>query len=611
MKKAILHIFLLTLSLIFYTNQARAQDTFYHLDSIQKIEIFFSQPDWNHQLHILKITTEGYLKADSVRVNGITFSNVGVKYKGNSSYDSSVVKNPFHIALDKYQSQNYQGVTEIKLSNFYKDPSMIREVLAYRVLNNYMVSSRCNFAKVWVNGRQFGLYSNPEDVSKGFCAKKFNSIKSNPFFKCNPTVTPAPGIKSNLRYQGSDSTQYGTYYEMKSATGWSSFLEVCSTATNLGSALAQKLDMDRMLWMLAFNIVTDNLDSYTGVFAQNYYLFKDNNGFFNPVVWDLNMAFGGFPFLGSSNNSMGSLTISNLKQLPLNVHQTDPYWPVINAVQSNPRWKKMYHAHVKTMVNELFTNGLYETWANQMRSLVDTAVASDSNKFYSYSQFQNSLTTDISVGSYQAPGIKTLMDARANYLIGRPEIIAGQPVISEISGLFNSQTGTATISAHLANHNDSAVYLGWRQNPTQKFTKTKMFDDGAHGDGLAGDGVYGAFFQADAIQSQFYIYAENDNAGIFSPERAEFEFHLLATFTTSPHLIESNFTGIALFPNPCLDAFMVNIQRCEPIEILDGLGRMIWSGRVGGNQSISTTSFKPGVYIVKIGSQQKKLIKME
>lgn len=599
------------LSLISILFQAKAQNTFYDLEGIQKIEIFFSQPDWNHQMHILKITTEGYLKADSIKVNGITFPNVGVKYKGNSSYDSSVVKNPLHIALDKYQSQNYQGVTEIKLSNFYKDPSMIREVLAYRVLNEYMVSSRCNFAKVWINGTQFGLYSNPEDVSKGFCAQKFNSTKSNPFFKCNPTVTPAPGIKSNLRYLGSDSTQYGTYYEMKSNTGWNSFLDVCNTATSNGSVLDQKLDMDRMLWMLAFNIVTDNLDSYTGVFAQNYYLFKDISGFFNPIVWDLNMAFGGFPFLGSSNNSLGSLTIANLKQLPLNVHQSDTYWPVINAVQANPRWKKMYHAHVKTMVNEIFTSGLYETWANQMRSLVDTAVASDSNKFYSYSQFQNSMTADISVGSYQAPGIKTLMDARFTYLNGRPELMAGQPVISDISGEMNNLTGAATVTAHLEGHSDSAVFLGWRQNPTQKFSRTKMYDDGAHGDGLAGDGLYGASFQADAVQSQFYIYAENENAGIFSPARAEFEFHQLATFTSASRRKDRIDNRLILYPNPCSNSFSVNGDGIENIEILDGLGRMVWSGRVQSNQIVSTTSFKSGIYTVKSGNFTQKLFVLQ
>ena len=55
------------------------------------------------------------------------------------------------------------------------------------------------------------------------------------------------------------------------------------------------LDVDRALWMLAFNNVLVNLDSYSGAFRQNYYLYKDQNDRFDPIVWDLNMSFAGFP----------------------------------------------------------------------------------------------------------------------------------------------------------------------------------------------------------------------------------------------------------------------------------------------------------------------------
>ena len=52
-----------------------------------------------------------------------------------------------------------------------------------------------------------------------------------------------------------------------------------------------------------------------------------------------------------------------------------------------------------------------------------------------------------------------------------------------------------------------------------------MYDDGNHGDGIAGDGIYGVSIDVDARDIQYYIYAENSDAGIFSPQRAEKEFH--------------------------------------------------------------------------------------
>ena len=53
-----------------------------------------------------------------------------------------------------------------------------------------------------------------------------------------------------------------------------------------------------------------------------------------------------------------------------------------------------------------------------------------------------------------------------------------------------------------------------------------MFDDGNHNDGAASDGTYGVSVDVDALDMQYYIYAENSEAG-FSPERAEHEYHNL------------------------------------------------------------------------------------
>jgi len=43
------------------------------------------------------------------------------------------------------------------------------------------------------------------------------------------------------------------------------------------------LNVDRTLWMHAFNYVLINFDSYIG-YAQNYYIYEDINGRFNPEV---------------------------------------------------------------------------------------------------------------------------------------------------------------------------------------------------------------------------------------------------------------------------------------------------------------------------------------
>jgi len=75
--------------------------------------------------------------------------------------------------------------------------------------------------------------------------------------------------------------------------------------------------------------------------------------------------------------------------------------------------------------------------------------------------------------------------------------------------------------------NAESVVFGYRFRPYEVFTKLEMFDDGNHNDGQANDGVYGVSIEVAALDVQYYIYAENNDAGLFSPERAEHEYHFL------------------------------------------------------------------------------------
>lgn len=529
MKRTNYHALFLIFGTLIFGNSSFSQTDLYDLNSIQKIEIYFSQPNWDYQMDTAKHGDDGYTLADWVKVNGVTFDSVGVKYKGSSSYDSTQLKNPLHIEIDHFKSQSYQGVKDIKLSNCYADPSMIREVLSYHVLGHYMIAPQANFAQVYINNSYFGLYSNTENVGKSFCTQKFN-ISGNTFIKCNPASNPGPVVKSNLKYiPDGDSSAYYGFYEMKSDFGWTELMELCSTVTNDQAALESKMNMDRVLWMLAFNSLLVNLDSYTGVFAQNYYLYKDANQRFNPIVWDLNMSFGGFPFIGSGNTILGGLTIAQMKQLTPTAHATDPYWPLINAVMGNPLYRKKYFAHLKTMATEMFAGNHYQQVAENLRQLIDTAVQSDSNKFFSYEHFQNAMTTDYPVLNYQVPGISNLMSARLSYLQTNTEYAAAQPTIVSVAGSENPVFNTnVTIQADVQNATE--VFLGYRLNPNSDFTLISMNAQKTTGN----TATYSASFLLNALHADYYVVALNNAAASFAPPRAEFEFYSFDIEITTP-----------------------------------------------------------------------------
>jgi hypothetical protein len=475
--------------------------------------------------------SNGY--SESVIVNGNKLDSIGIQYKGNSSYDATYTKNPLHISLDEFAERDFSGITDFKLSNGYGDPSQIRECLSYAILKNYMHCAEANFAKVFINDQYIGLYSNIENVGKKFCNNHFGSSYGT-FIKANPVVTPGPTTKSNLKFlNGTDSSAYFNYYEIKSDNGWNELMYLCDSVTNHGGSIENILDLDRVIWMLAFNNLLVNLDSYSGVFSQNYYLYKDAEGIYNPVIWDLNMAFGGFPYIGSGPTGMGGLTVSNMIQLTTTAHETDTNWPLLNAVLGNAQTKKMYIAHMKTISEEMLESGYYLNQANIFKNLIDTAIQNDTNCFFNYQQFTDAISNTTNVASYQVPGISGLIGPRISYLQGTPEFSATAPQISNV-GVVGSNpllNSAFTLSAMISNVDNATLY--YRSAGELHFKKTSLFDDGNHGDGSAGDGVFAAALTMTNTEMDFYVYAENSNAGKFSPARAAHEFYTTQAQTSA------------------------------------------------------------------------------
>jgi len=526
-KKSYLLTILICSLLLTFSSFAQS---FYDLSTIQTIEITFSQSNWDYMLDTAKAGSDGYIMAQSVTINGSQYDSVGVKYKGNSTYNPGYIKNPFHIELDTYKEQDYQGYKDIKLSNVAKDPSFLREVLSYSILRQYMFASLSNYANVYVNGNLLGLYVSSESVGKTFLKKNFNS-KDNSFFKCNPIAGAGPGSTAlpNLVYLGNDSASYYAAYELKSDYGWSDLINLTNTLKNNINGIEDILDVDRALWMLAFDNLLVNLDSYIGGFAQNYYLYMDNTGRFSCILWDFNESFGRF-------SQTGTIFLPNTaakSQMTHLLHSGDTNWPLIQKLLSVPRYKKMYLAHMQTILSENFSNNSYYILAQSIQPIIAAAVQADPNKFYSYAQFQSNLTSDVGAGMDNSPGITTLMNGRVNYLSALSDFTITKPTITNIiaSDTLPQVNTSFFITADVINTNTDAVFLGCRGDTESRFTRVPMFDDGAHGDGDAGDNTYGASVFADNSVIEYYIYAENNNAGMFSPVRAEHEFYTIVINT--------------------------------------------------------------------------------
>jgi len=505
-----------------------AQSDFYAIEHIPEVRLYFSQANWDEILDSLYVEGElARLGADLI-IDANTYKDVGVRYKGFSSFSSERDKNPFNIDLDYvYQNQNHQGYKKIKLSNVIQDPSFVREVLSYEIARKYMPASLANYANVYVNDTLIGLYSNVEAVNGDFLEKHYGDSEDT-FFKCNPETIDLNGENANLSDSPGESIDaYSPLYKLKSdeQEGWNELYEFIDILNNSPSDISSVLNIDQTLWMHAFNYALINFDSYIG-YAQNYYLYKDQSGKFNPILWDLNMSFASYRLTDASDHWDG-FSIAEAKEMDplqhLNSFSVHPR-PLIRNVLNNESHKRMYLAHLRTIMEENFDNQEYALRADYMQNLIDASVLADTNKFYSYDDFNANLNSTVS-DLVDYPGITDLMNDRSVYLSSYTGI-SGAPDIGSIqvsptsTKVGDNVSITATVSGSPLN-----VFCAYRFSEREDFELLTMFDDGNHDDGLSGDGQYGVKLEEISNLVQYYIYAENDSAGRFSPERAAYEFY--------------------------------------------------------------------------------------
>ncbi len=494
----------------------------YDVMTVKEAKVYIEDLNWLNTLDSLKqIGNNDRILADVV-LDGVRYEKVGIRFKGNSSYfnvrNQELNKLPFNIKADfKKKKQRFYGkYKSLKLSNVFRDPSFLREVLSYEIAGNYMPTPRANYIKLYVNDEYLGLYNNTESVDNDFLKEHFG-WKKGTLFKCDPNwnaedLRDCPkGDKASLQYLGQDSTCYYSLYEIKSKKGWNELIELTRVLNKDIKNIENILNVDQVLWMHAFNNVLVNLDSYAGRLCHNYYLYQDSFGLFHPILWDMNLSFGGFRYDGLgrplSNEKMIKLSMFN------HYKQKNDKRPLITNLLRNSHYRKIYVAHVKTIVNDYFSNKKYMERAELIHNAIDSHVKSDTNKLYSYEGFKQNINTVAAIGKSKMIGIGELMEERTAYLEKHPLYTRKAPEISEVRHVGESEKNLIKAKVIGA----ETVYLAYRLKSHAPFKKIQMLQD------IVGDDFSAKIDKV--LGAEYYIIAEGDKSTSLSPERASFEFY--------------------------------------------------------------------------------------
>ncbi len=404
---------------LLFINVSAQTDALYDLDVIQKFDITFEDENWAKKLDSLTLRGKGYL-VGNIKINGQSFNDVGIKYRGQKSFGLGSKKNAIKIKLNHTQKdQQYGGYSVIKVSNALRDPSLVREVLGYHIAGKYFNAPKANYCKVTINDENFGLYVNIEAIDEDTFLERAFGYTEGALFEAGERKYSKKSIRRCLEgtygaldfETNQECYKQNFHLESDNEKAWNQLEKLVSTLNKDVDNIGNILDIDQTLWMLAFNNVTANLSSYTGKIAENYYLFQQEDGRFVPIVHDLNLAFGSYKNTGKGSD----LSIKELEELSPLLHFKSLSKPLISKLLKNDRYRKIYLSHIKTLNDEIFGNGYFAEKTLALQKLIAKEVEMDKNWYYNGQDFKNSLTKTIGKSS-KIPGIETFTDNRSNYL---------------------------------------------------------------------------------------------------------------------------------------------------------------------------------------------------
>lgn len=367
--------------------RAAAGDSIFNLNKVHTLYLTFPYASFYDSL-IKTNTTDVYLKVD-VKFNDKTLSQVGIKVKGNSSFNNPSQKKSFKLDLNEFVSgQDIHGLKKLNFNNSFKDPTFMREKIANDFIRKFNAPApRVSYCNVYMNNQLWGLYTIVENIDDEFCTRWFKNDQGN-LFQGDP--------KGTLQWKGAATQSlYTSDYDLennKTSNNWTDLIQLINTinntpAQNFKSSLEQFFNTGNFVKQWAAMNMFASFDSYIGS-GHNYYIYHDSlKNKFEWIAWDNNEAFGSFKFT-LTNPQIIATDIFYLNQPTSR--------PLCDKMLKDSPSKQMY-TDTFCMMNAYFTNQYFDPIIDSLYPLIKASVYADPKKFYTNTDFENNITSDINL----------------------------------------------------------------------------------------------------------------------------------------------------------------------------------------------------------------------
>ncbi len=296
-----------------------------------------------------------FVPADVV-YNGIQWYRVGIRFKGNSSLQSSwqsgILKLSFKLDFDEFEddypqidNQRFYGFKKFSLKNNFDDESLMREKVAADVFRDAGVSiSHTGFYQLYVDHgdgpEYFGLYTLVEEIDDTVIETQFSDDDGNLYKPEDGSADFVEGTFSEDDFEKKTNEDDSDWSDIEALF---SALHADTRTTDAASwraGLEAVFNVDGFLRYLAVNQIIQNWDTY-GRMAHNYYLYNNpDTGILSWIPWDNNEALQEGKLYGALDLDFSNLNDSN--------------WPLIAKIYADDVYKATYEDYLDDVIAGAF-----------------------------------------------------------------------------------------------------------------------------------------------------------------------------------------------------------------------------------------------------------------
>ena len=315
----------------------------------------------------------------SIEFDGNSWTNVGLRFKGNSSLHQSwgrgTNKLPFKLDFDEFEDdhaeiedQRFYGFKQLMLSSNFSDESLLREKVVADVFREAGVASaHTAFYRVYVDYGEgpiyFGLYTMVEVIDDTVIEEQFEDDGGNVYKPDGSGASFAQGAFDEKSFDKETNQDEADWNDVVALFDALHADERTLDPAAWRSQLESVFDVDGFLRWLAVNTVVQNWDTY-GRMTHNYYVYHDpTTDLLTWIPWDNNMAL---------RDDIGRQGV-----LSLDLSEVDERWPLIRYLVDDEVYGETYTSYVEQTINGAFEPSNMTATYRELHDLIQPYVTGD------------------------------------------------------------------------------------------------------------------------------------------------------------------------------------------------------------------------------------------